>query len=326
MASPRGEGRQHITFVIPALNAAKTLVPCLDAVRQAIAAWGPADAVLVDNGSSDRTRELAEEALRGTGQVHQASGSVAALRNLGARLARGDVLAFVDADCQVPPGYLVRAAASLDRSGAAAVGGAYALPSHPHWLERAWWSMHDAHPDGPAEWLYGGNCVVHRAPFEAVKGFDERLTSGEDVDFCLRLREKGFTLAYDRVVSVVHLGNPHTLREFFAQQRWHATGMIATARGLDRPLVMTLTHVLLSVAALCTTVGTRDLLVGLVAGVLSQATVPAVTVAFRMIQGRRLVHPLPSILLYWVYYWARTVAVIKTLTGWIPAARRRAHG
>jgi glycosyltransferase involved in cell wall biosynthesis len=86
----------RFSVVIPAFNASATLNRAINSV--CTQSYPAREVIVVDDGSSDATADLA----RGFGDrvtlVQQANGGVAAARNLGARVASGDWLAFLDAD------------------------------------------------------------------------------------------------------------------------------------------------------------------------------------------------------------------------------------
>ena len=62
--------------------------------------------------------------------------------------------------------------------------------------------------------------AVRRRAFVEVGGFDETLTTCEDVDLCNRLRRAGWELLSDSRLYSVHLGDPKTLREVFLGELW----------------------------------------------------------------------------------------------------------
>ena len=110
-------------------------------------------------------------------------------RNLGARLARADVLAFTDADCIPDRGWLAEAVNALGK-GATVVGGPVldARPMHPvavadNALQFSEWLP--GRPEGPAEHFPGCNIAIHRSKFRQIGGFPEHLdVRGSDVLFC----------------------------------------------------------------------------------------------------------------------------------------------
>ena len=87
---------QRISVVVPAFNAAETIVPAL---RSVLAQTRPADEVIVvDDGSQDGTAELVERELPGVKVLRQANAGPSAARNTAAEVAKGDWLAFLDSD------------------------------------------------------------------------------------------------------------------------------------------------------------------------------------------------------------------------------------
>lgn len=88
-----------ITFIMPAYNAENTLSRAVRSViEQTDSDW---ELILIDDGSTDGTYELANSLARGVVQVrvvHQCNSGVSAARNLGIYLARGRYISFIDAD------------------------------------------------------------------------------------------------------------------------------------------------------------------------------------------------------------------------------------
>lgn len=157
----------------------------------------PWELVVADNGSTDRTGQVTSAAIeRHPDLVRLVDASAvagpAAVRNIGVRAARGDTLAFCDADDVVQPGWLGACAAALESVDVA--GGVFDFGSLNGFPE--------ARP-APASMVQlpflpaglGANLAVRRAAFEAVGGFDEGLSTGEDVDLCWRLQTAGFRFA-----------------------------------------------------------------------------------------------------------------------------------
>ncbi len=67
--------------------------------------------IVVDNGSTDRTPELAQSA--GATVIHESERNIARVRNAGAAIAVHDVLIFLDADTLIPPELLLRIAKAM---------------------------------------------------------------------------------------------------------------------------------------------------------------------------------------------------------------------
>lgn len=317
------QSRPRISIVIPAYNAAATIGACLRSVTAAMESWGPADLVVVDNGSTDGTYDRAIDLCGSMGRVlREPEATIGRLRNLGAAATTGPILSFIDSDCVVPPDYLAQAWTVFTATGAGAAGSLYALPPSPRWIEAVWFRMHDMRRDGPVRWLNGGNLLVRREAFQTVSGFDETLRTGEDVEFCERLRAAGTLTYHDRRIAAVHLGNPVTFRSFFRQQWWHGLGTSLRNSGDDKPLGISLFYLIATITAIGAWIaglshGLRAF--GLIAA--SQLLPPALAVGYRAFQTRRLVNPAGATVLYWVYFWSRLVALSSILLG-VPRAHR----
>ena len=113
-----------LSVVIPAFNVAGYLEECL---RSVLAQAGPPlEVVVVDDGSTDRTREVAEAVAARDPRLqvfHIERRGVSAARNLALRHTTGDLLTFADSDDVVPPGAYAAMARRLDKTGADLVTG-----------------------------------------------------------------------------------------------------------------------------------------------------------------------------------------------------------
>ena len=97
-----------VSVIVPCYNAARFLPGCIESLASQKAACSY-EVLLVDDGSTDGSFELIEEAAKmheGFVCVHQQNQGAAAARNTGMRMARGEYLLFVDADDVVSPSYV----------------------------------------------------------------------------------------------------------------------------------------------------------------------------------------------------------------------------
>ena len=104
-----GQGYEPVlSVIIPARNEAEHLPSCLEALHRLRGVDDELiEIILVDNGSTDATAEIARRA--GVLVLESEEGTIAKLRNLGASAARAPLLAFVDADCTVTERWAERA-------------------------------------------------------------------------------------------------------------------------------------------------------------------------------------------------------------------------
>ncbi len=213
-ASPR------ISVIVPAFNEERFLPRLLDSVDAARAAYrGGRDAVEVvvaDNASTDRTAEIARE--RGCRVVCVERRAIASARNGGARVARGAVLAFVDADTVSIHARTFDAVDEALASGRV-VGGATGVT-----LER--WSAGLALTFGamlPLVWLTGmdtGVVFCRREDFDRVGGYDERRFFAEDVAFLAALRRHGRPRR-QKLARLTRVKAVASVRKFDQHGDWH---------------------------------------------------------------------------------------------------------
>jgi glycosyltransferase involved in cell wall biosynthesis len=242
--------RPAVDIIIPCLNESLHLGRTFQAIADHLAPFsGTAyNVLLVDNGSTDGSQELARQ--WGV-KVHEKEGcNVSELRNFGAGQLTGDYLAFLDADieisaewakrmaefvCTTPPDALIVTGAPCER------------PARASWVERHWFNG-----KGFSEQAYvnSGNLISTRTLFRKIGGFNSALTTGEDWDFCYRAKKSGGRLQIDRRFKVFHHGFPKTIRSFYARETWHGRGDAQNLESFMRSkpaLVSTVCGVLLSV-------------------------------------------------------------------------------
>ncbi len=169
----------------------------------------PFEVIVVDNGSRDRTAELVRERATSVSfPLHYAFAGEpnrGAARNVGVRVATGEIVLFVDDDVRLPERFVAaHATAHMRRRGRAISGPILNIASVA---------------DRPAPSLanYSGaffctcNVSVARAAFEAVGGFDETFTlyGWEDTELGLRLRANGVARGFAWDAYLWHIKPPH---------------------------------------------------------------------------------------------------------------------
>jgi glycosyltransferase involved in cell wall biosynthesis len=104
-----------ISIIIPTFNRANFLLEAMASARRQEA--GEMEIVVIDDGSTDGTRELVS-AIPDVQYFWQPNAGVSAARNHGLRRARGQIIAFLDSDDLWDPGYLSEAVAALNATSA----------------------------------------------------------------------------------------------------------------------------------------------------------------------------------------------------------------
>jgi glycosyltransferase involved in cell wall biosynthesis len=204
-----------VAVVIPCFNQAHYLAEAIESVLAQT--LPPAEIVVVDDGSTDNSYEVAgryEEAVR----MRQRNGGVAAARNTGLGATRSDYLVFLDADDRLLAGALEVGATALDRrpqvafvsgvprdigdDGAILPGKRQPVVTQDHYVKL----LEDC-------FIWSGSSIVYRrSAIEAVGGFDETLDAADDYDLYLRLARRFPIYCHEATVTEYRRHGTNTTR------------------------------------------------------------------------------------------------------------------
>lgn len=229
-----------VSIVIPVFNEETYLGDCLESILALDYPEDRLEVILVDNGSTDRSMEIA--ANYGFKLLEMPDVKVGAVRNFGALKASGDYIAFIDADCVVDSGWLKRCLETTQK-GYNAVGGLYLLREQPSWIERYW--ILQSSVDSVYQDSFVGGCIfLEAAAFADVDGFDEAMSAGEDTDLTNRLIKRGYKTLIEPAISNIHLGYPRTISSFVKRQVWHSEDYLQNLPGTlkDKTFILTLLY------------------------------------------------------------------------------------
>ena len=194
------------TVIVPARDARRTL-PATLAGLGTQTFEDPFEVIVVDNGSRDDTAELATRSPVVDRVVRRDRGEgPGAARNAGAAAGRGEVLAFLDADCRPAPGWL---ASGLAATASHDLVQGQVLPDPQVGLGPFDRTLAVTGPHGLFE---SANLFVRRELFERVGGFPEGLEAvsdgaapfGEDVVFGWLARRAGGRTGFDEQALAFH--------------------------------------------------------------------------------------------------------------------------
>ena len=235
----------QFSIIIPTYNRADELRETIRSIAR-LTVTGDWELLVVDNNSTDHTREVVEQERAGFPAslvylFEPEQGRYAAL-NTGIRAARGKIVATTDDDARVEPDWLTRAAAGLDAFGCDYVGGKV-LPIwkgvRPEWLPNRpgrHWSVLALQDHGETSrefgvaglpWPLGINTATRREAFDRTDLFDNRLgrkagtlRNQAQREWHLRARAAGLRGFYVPDMVVHHVVEAERLnKQYF--RRWY---------------------------------------------------------------------------------------------------------
>lgn len=193
-------------MVVPAYNALNVLPGCLAALRQQTRP--PNEIIVVDDGSPDRTTQVAEEG--GATVIRQAHQGPAAARNLGSAHAHGDIILFTDADCEPLPEWVAQMVAPLSDPQVSGVKGAYRTRQTSIVARLAQCEFEERYDllerAGQIDFVDSYAAAFRAAALKDSGGFDPAFPSAnnEDVELSYRLASRGCRLVFNRQAIVYH--------------------------------------------------------------------------------------------------------------------------
>jgi glycosyltransferase involved in cell wall biosynthesis len=223
----------RVSVIIPAKNEELHIANCLDCIKKQY--LRPVDVILVDNGSEDNTVKIAQKFIDNI--LIRPDINVGALRNIGVQFAKGNILAFIDADCVPSQSWLLKATEILQSQDIGAVGGPI-LPADKHsWVEQVWYKNIQK-KQGKVNYLGSANLIIKKDVFDKVCGFNERLRSGEDRDLSWKIQSINYSTVYDESIQVTHYGYPKTLLDFAKREYWHGKAIVSDLFNLKKTKIL----------------------------------------------------------------------------------------
>jgi glycosyltransferase involved in cell wall biosynthesis len=214
------------SIIVPTFNEERLIANTLGAIRHHLSNIDY-ELIVTDDGSTDRTCEIAERYADKVVRLTGTRGTIGANRNRGARVARGEYLVFVDADTFIPRADHCFAAIAADfKNNPRLVGMTVKITFPPgeervidaimHGiLSRVFWFLNRVLGTGAAS---GEFQAIRRDAFETLHGYSESLPVGEDNELFCRLSRLGRTqvdlrlTAYTDNRRVKQLGWPRLLK------------------------------------------------------------------------------------------------------------------
>lgn len=214
-----------VSVIIPVRNRPLEIEACLRSLGEVVYPPEKLEIIVVDDASTDHTPEMISRF-----PVHlirlRENRQASYCRNLAARKARGDILAFIDSDCLAEPLWLQELIPAFKDPSLGAVGGmvdSYFVESSLDRYEQVKSSLimgfRAKRSLERERFFYVPSCnlLARRGFFLKLGGFKEELFVGEDVDFCWRLQDAGHHVEFRPAGRVYHK-HRNRLRPFCARR------------------------------------------------------------------------------------------------------------
>ena len=237
-----------VSVIICTHNRSSLLRRALTSVVEQDADPSKYEILVVDNGSTDNTKEVVAEPRKGPviHYIYEPKLGLCIARNTGWREARGDIIAYFDDDAIASPGWIsaIRNAFMMRGADIGVVGG----PARPIWeiarpdwladqlvcsLTAVDWGQEDRYIVDPAqEWLVGANMALPRKVLAAVGGFHpwldrvgNNLLSSGDVFLQKEVIRRGYKCFYSSSMIIGHLAPASRLRQEWFLRRYYWQGV-----------------------------------------------------------------------------------------------------
>jgi cellulose synthase/poly-beta-1,6-N-acetylglucosamine synthase-like glycosyltransferase len=195
-----------VTVVVPVRNGERTIGDNLASVIRSDYPRDRYEVLVVDNASTDRTAAIVRR--YPVRYVREARRGPSAARNRGIEESRGEVVAFIDADCIATTRWLRELVSGFSEHDVLAVAGeilAYPPATRAERydaMRKERWQAYALARDRP--FPVTANVAFRSETFDRIGRFDQRLRAGEDQDFGWRFFDAGLKLVYHDRALVFH--------------------------------------------------------------------------------------------------------------------------
>jgi cellulose synthase/poly-beta-1,6-N-acetylglucosamine synthase-like glycosyltransferase len=224
---------QSVTVVVPVHNRELTIQPLLDSLQKLDYDRNKVEVIVVDGNSTDKTQEIVKK--YPVKLVVEKRKGLNLARNTGIKCSKGEIVAFTDSDCKVPPNWITKIVEDFKDPRVSCVGGsAKALDNDfvsqyadnsvvrlmPFFTKREELDKVKPFFRHPA----GCNMAFRRKVAEEIGYFDESIQYGfDEVEFADRVCKAGYKMVLDPDIVVWHK-HRSSLKEFLKQNFQYGKG------------------------------------------------------------------------------------------------------
>lgn len=221
-----------ISIIITIYNEEKTMKRTLDSlVNQSYE--GEYEIVIVDAGSKDNTIPIIKDYIENHPNKNirlsvEEGVSRSEGRNLGVEKAKGEIVAFIDGDCEADKNWVKTLVSKMEENNVEAVGGKCITPKEASLLQELIGYELDYRfetiKEGRVNRLPTMNLAVKKSIFQELKGLNTDLITSEDMDFGYRLNKKGYKMVYTKDAIIYH--HHRTSLRDYAKQKFYSTSYV----------------------------------------------------------------------------------------------------
>jgi glycosyltransferase involved in cell wall biosynthesis len=310
-----------LSVVIPCVNERNVISLCLEALLRQKTERSIIEIIVIDNGSTDGTLEILQTYSSKIRLFQVPRVSISELRNFGVQQARGEWVAFIDADVEVSSEWFKNLRQVLYKMHEEnqdifkiITGSTYAIPEQPSWIERVWFGQLKARDQDQSNYINGGNLVVSKKLFNQIRGFRPEYRTGEDVRFCQDAIAIGGKILPIESISAIHHGYPKTIKDFFRRERWHGIGMknYLFRPWKSRDLTLAYYFIVITGLFIISMICSMNMIAFITAIWLLLQLLPISILAWYRSRIQRM-HFFSLTLLYFIYGWARVFSLIDLM-------------
>lgn len=210
------DGRlMSVSVVVPAYNASQTLGSCLDALTRQTYPRDSYEIIVVDDGSTDSTAEVAGR--YPVSYLHQENRGPATARNVGAATGSGEILLFTDSDCIPTVDWIEEMVAPFRQDEVMAVKGAYRTRQREIVARFAQIEFEERftllEKAGKTDMVDTYSAGYRHHIFTEFGGFDTRfpVANNEDTELSYRMATMNVPMVFNPRAIVYHLGHPNSV-------------------------------------------------------------------------------------------------------------------
>ena len=231
----------HISIIICTYNRSQLLEHCLNSLLAQDAAEDLYEVIIVDNNSSDDTKEITQQYLnksKGNRYVLEEKQGLSHARNRGYKEAKTNWICYLDDDATAKENYISRIIWFTNNKPYSFFGGVYLpwyLYGRPIWFKDKYASNKKKYKNITVlpsnEFVSGGVMVIKKELLDQSNGFSpelgmtgNKIAYGEETSLQIFFRNKGYEIAYDPELVIHHVVAKQKLRTGFFIESSYAKG------------------------------------------------------------------------------------------------------